>query len=249
MNRYTFRPVKQTFSVSVNHMNFKGDALLGTTLHSHRHEELHLLTAGAARYTVGTEQYVLRAGDLLYIPRQTLHELQPMQPQTRFYVIEGLLELGEQKLVHVPEAVLQQLIGAGQQAEARKDPSVLTPWILYLLGLLSPGAFTKVEERSDDGNTLLRYIATNYHRDITLADAAGEANLSQRQAQRLIRSYTNRTFLQELTLQRMTVAAHLMDHTELPLEEIAQYVGYQSYSGFWKAWQKYRKDTGQKPDR
>lgn len=45
----------------------------------------------------------------------------------------------------------------------------------------------------------------------------------------------------------MLVAAHLMDRTDMSMEAIAQYVGYQSYSGFWKAWQKCRKDAGHEP--
>ena len=53
-----------------------------------------------------------------------------------------------------------------------------------------------------------------------------------------------RVHVQELTLQRMTVAAHLVTHTQMSMEEIAQYVGYQSYSGFWKAWRRFKNKEG-----
>ena len=33
----------------------------------------------------------------------------------------------------------------------------------------------------------------------------------------------------------MEMATYLQEHTALSLTEIARYVGYQSYAGFWKA--------------
>lgn len=229
--------------MEVSHFLLDGE-LTGTALHAHARAEIHLITRGEADYTVDTQLYRLQTGDMLYIPKKTLHASVPRQPQTQFYVINATLDIGETRLVHLSPAVLALLAEAGRDAETAEDPERMTPWFLYLLGLLHPTGFVRVEERSNDIAALMKFISVNYHRNITLADAARAANLSQRQAQRLIKRETARTFLQELTLQRMTVAAHLVAHTQMSMEEIAQYVGYQSYSGFWKVWRRFKNKEG-----
>lgn len=231
--------------MEVGHFLLDGE-LTGTALHAHARAEIHLITRGEADYTVDTQIYRLRAGDMLYIPKKVLHASVPRQPETQFYVITAIADISEPRLVHLSQTVLALLEEAGREAEAAADPERMAPWFLYILGLLHPKGFTRVEESSDDIATLMKFISVNYHRDITLADAAGAANLSQRQAQRLIKRETSRTFLQELTLQRMTVAAHLVAHTRMSMEEIARYVGYQSYSGFWKAWRRFKNEAGAK---
>lgn len=241
MKRYLYKATRQTFGIGVGSFSFQGGELLGTSLHSHRYEELHLLTSGTAEYTVGAQQFVLHAGDLIYIPRHVCHSLQPAAPNTCFYVFDGTVELDGVRMVRIPPAVLEELCRTGKLAQQQEDPSLLSPWVMYLLGLLNPQAFVRVEERSDDAVVLMQFIAENYHRDITLADAAKAANISQRQAQRLFKLTHDRTFLQELTAQRMAVATYLRRHTDMPLEDISGYVGYQSYSGFWKAWRNYKK--------
>ena len=135
------------------------------------------------------------------------------------------------------------MLEAAQQAELQQEPSLLSPWLMYLMNLLQPDIFCKAEERRDDIGVILSFIHENYNRDISLADVAAATDLSQRQVQRLIRQETNKTFLQQLTHQRLKIAALLMDHSDMALEEIAAYVGYQSYSGFWKVWQKYKNET------
>ena len=49
-----------------------------------------------------------------------------------------------------------------------------------------------------------------------------------------------RSFRGALTVTRMQVAERLINISAMPLTEVAQYVGYRSYAGFWKAYQKYK---------
>ena len=241
MKRYVFKAVKRGYSVGVGGFAVDGMDLAKAQLHAHSREEIHLLVKGEAAYQVGAQKIQMRRGDLLFIPRHTLHMLYATQPGTRFYVLDGTVDIDSVQKAHVPEAVLEAIIQTGREAENQEAAERMIPWFAYLLTLLKPDAFMRVEARSDGVSALLRYISENYQRDITLADAAQAAKISQRQAQRLIKRETGLTFLEELTRQRMDVAGYLMDRAGMPLEEIAQYVGYQSYSGFWKAWQRHKK--------
>lgn len=64
-------------------------------------------------------------------------------------------------------------------------------------------------------------------------------NLSPRQAGRTVLALTNSN-LQELILeQRMSVAYETIRHSTLPLNQIAEMIGYSTYSGFYTAFCKY----------
>ena len=71
-----------------------------------------------------------------------------------------------------------------------------------------------------------------------LSDLAAELFLSEKQCGRVLRAVTGRNFRQELTRYRMDAALELQKQGELSLAEIAERVGYRSYSGFWKAFHK-----------
>ena len=86
---------------------------------------------------------------------------------------------------------------------------------------------------------LLRYLDSNYNENITLASLAKIVGLSPKQVQRIIQNETGNTFLEELTARRMQAARYLEENTDMSATEIAHYVGYNSYSGYWKARKNY----------
>lgn len=64
-------------------------------------------------------------------------------------------------------------------------------------------------------------------------------NLSPRQASRSVKTLTNSN-LQELILkQRMCIAYETINYTTLPLNQIADMIGYSTYSGFYTAFCNY----------
>jgi transcriptional regulator GlxA family with amidase domain len=63
----------------------------------------------------------------------------------------------------------------------------------------------------------------------------------------VLRKYTGQTFGENLLRQRMTVAENLMETTGLSLRAISEYVGYESYGGFWKAYKRFKERAGEAP--
>ena len=47
--------------------------------HSHRHEQVSIVIQGVLKLTVGSDVYVLRAGDALYIPPNTIHSAEALE--------------------------------------------------------------------------------------------------------------------------------------------------------------------------
>ena len=113
---------------------------------------------------------------------------------------------------------------------------------MFALWFLSELCFDmplSISENTDYAYLIFEYLSVHYNQDITVSSIAKELNFSTKQVQRIIKGETGNTFLSELTAHRMMIADYLMKSTEMSLKEIAEHIGYKSYSGFWKAWQKY----------
>lgn len=92
--------------------------------------------------------------------------------------------------------------------------------------------------------TISEFFSMRYSEDITIDTLANILCLSQKQTQRLVIKHTGNTFKNELIATRMSVAKHMIDVKKMSLKEVAEYVGYKSYSGFWKAYVEF---FGEKP--
>ena len=71
--------------------------------------------------------------------------------------------------------------------------------------------------------------------------------MSEKQASRLIKKHMGATFSDVLSDYRLQAANRLLFGTpEMSLTEVAEFVGYRSYSGFWKAFKRYNKQQDQR---
>ena len=98
-----------------------------------------------------------------------------------------------------------------------------------------PVAVDKIE---DYAFIIEEFLKVNYARDVKLSDLAAELNLSETHTERLVKKYTGNTFRQELAEIRIKMAQMLLSSTDMTMAEISEYVGYNSYSGFYKAYKK-----------
>lgn len=89
------------------------------------------------------------------------------------------------------------------------------------------------------------YIYNRYADPVGIAELAKELCLSERQTRNLIRREFGSGYQKLIVAQRMAIADMLVQKTAQPLEQIAQQVGYQSYSGFYMAYVQY---YGKSPD-
>ena len=112
--------------------------------------------------------------------------------------------------------------------------------MFFVLSELTAKNIFKLYPVKDYTLQIREFFSLNYHRNIRLSDLAAELFLSTMQTQRVVKKYTGRTFGENLLQQRMTVAENLMQTTDMSMAEIAEYVGYNSYCGFWKAYKKFQ---------
>ncbi len=210
-----------------------------TPPHNHRQGELHVLLSGSADYTIDNNNCALKAGDYIYIPPKVYHSSKPLDPDTTFVTFS--LRGGPKQVSYckLPKALLEGMFSACTESKAVDSLQPLMPYFHILLGeLLWPGG-PVIRENQDYEGMILRYLDTHYNRDTTLASLAQYVGISPKQVQRIVQKETGRTFLEELTARRMRAARYLEENTTMSAAEIAHYVGYNSYSGYWKARKNY----------
>lgn len=90
----------------------------------------------------------------------------------------------------------------------------------------------------------VRFIAENYHNDITLEDIAATVHLSSSHVSRLMREHLGMSFVYLLTRTRIEQAIRLMTDSGAPLYWVARQVGYKSPTYFSRV---FRRTTGCSP--
>lgn len=83
------------------------------------------------------------------------------------------------------------------------------------------------------------YIAAHYGENLTVADIARYAQLSEGHLSHIFKQETGRTVIGYLTEYRMFMAKELLEDSRSRISEVAKKVGYQNLSNFSSAFKKY----------
>ncbi len=216
--------------------------LTDTALHNHRYTEIHILVEGSAKYTVGGKEYLLQAGDALCIPGKLLHASTSVDSCARYFAFSVRVSAKNVAVRALSPNVLAGLKEAIKDSTQKESLDALIPYFYMLCKDLLCLSSPAIKENRDYPNLIFKYLDDHYTQDISLPILAEKIGLSPRQIQRIVQQETGNTFLEELTDRRMKTAEYLMNHSDMSAAEIAQYVGYNSYSGFWKARKHYKKE-------
>lgn len=125
-------------------------------------------------------------------------------------------------------------------ASAEMRQSLMCQMYITVLRLLRVEAAEKSQSGGTDSREI-RYkqiedfLCARYNQPVTTEDLAGEMGLSRRQTDRIVADIYGMTFREKLVDLRMTQALHFLTTTDLPVETIAEQIGYRSLSGFFTA--------------
>ena len=232
--------VKSIYADKISEMK-----MVFTLLHRHRYAEIHMVTSGSAIYTVENAEYHLQAGTALLIPSKVFHSLSPDTEDTRMIAFQIDDECSEVRLAKLSESILNGFIEQLGNSEA-EDIERAVPYIYWVMSELLSHTPLAVKRNEDYLYLIFEYMSLHYNEDIKLCHLSDKLHLSEKHIQRIIKQGTGNTFLKELTAHRMKIAEYLSKTTEMSMNDISEYVGYRSYSGFWKAWQKYKQENENK---
>jgi len=207
-------------------------------IHMHNYAEIHVITDGSMMFEAGDQRKNVESNSALIVPPLCFHGCITMEKTARHSAFQIDLPCEKFAVQKISADVLDtffQLIG---KTAAESDYSDLA---VYLSFLAVPFCRTEpiyAQRISDYGFLIHEFFVHHYNEDMHLSDLAEELHLSERQTERLVQEHTGRTFREELTRIRLMMADRLLKTTDLSLTEIARYVGYRSYAGFWKAYKK-----------
>lgn len=209
-------------------------------LHRHTYGEIHAVSGGAARFLIGTDTYDFREGDLFAVPPGVFHMCLFADPGVIHTAFQTDAELPGFTRCHVSSALLNEFLSELRTFCPQTGGPRICAFLCFLCGELCPQSIVPLQESTDQAFLIHEFFSHNYRREATLSELAGQLHFSEKHTARLVLKHTGLTFTQALTAQRMTIARHLAATTDMSLGEIARYVGYQSYSGFWKVYSKNR---------
>ena len=84
----------------------------------------------------------------------------------------------------------------------------------------------------------LAYLSMNFHRDITPQKTANYLQISETHLERIFKKTLQKTFMQKLNEIRVANATHLLNFSNLPIQAIAESVGYHSLQAFFANFKK-----------
>ena len=87
-------------------------------------------------------------------------------------------------------------------------------------------------------SAILEYINEHFGEDITIQGLSKQFNLNSNYISQLFRKELDKTFTEHLTGLRMNRASELLRTTSIPINDIADQVGYQDYFYFSKMFKK-----------
>ncbi|WP_294757322.1 AraC family transcriptional regulator [uncultured Lactobacillus sp.] len=96
----------------------------------------------------------------------------------------------------------------------------------------------EIRKQKNNLLSLLLYIEKNYEK-ITLQEMANYFGFNPNYLSDFLKKHTGKTFIQLVHLQRVNVAAEYLSYTVAPIDRIANKVGYENPSYFYKIFKKY----------
>ena len=206
--------------------------------HKHAHTEIHVICKGCVRFALTDRTICIEGPKMILIPGDTYHAVtaESGAMSSAFQINYAVPQLGTAEL---NEGVAHAFAEEVDRGTRSNDDSRIQAYITLLCQLCLPLPAVTAAPIGDSQFLIHEFFTQNYAAEVHLSDLAQILNLSQRQTERLVVQYTGNSFARELAAKRVTMARFLQSTTAMTMSEIARYVGYRSYSGFWKAVKKY----------
>ncbi|MBE6643635.1 MAG: helix-turn-helix transcriptional regulator [Ruminococcaceae bacterium] len=207
-------------------------------IHKHYYTEIHIVTDGEINYSLDKKSFTVGNGEILAIPPNKLHSCCSFTEGAKH--CSFLVDAPLKKIVRspMPPETVKLFFKEINKTETNGNYATVASFLSLIYNMIFDSEKVSVERIVDYSFIIEEYLKINYARDIKLSDLASELNLSEKHTERLVKKYTGNTFKQELANIRIKTAQMLIASTNMTMTEISEYVGYNSYSGFYKAYKK-----------
>jgi len=207
--------------------------------HVHNYAEIHLFVGGESSFIIDEKNFPVYSGTMLSVPKNTYH-IPIISEETLHCAFQIDLPINEFKSFDISTSLAKEFLKEIEEIEISEDHSRIASYISFFASYFIKARKLHASRSTDYGFIIDSFFGLNYNKPIHLTDLADELHISVKQTERLVVLHTGSTFNTVLTNNRVRAAEHLMKTTSLSITEIANLVGYESHSGFWKAYKRYK---------
>ncbi len=209
-----------------------------TSLHKHNYTEIHILGEGKAEFLIDNQPLTVNGPAILTIPAPLMHCCTYQDENLLHTAFQTDCQAEELKTYPVEIGIVKAFFEEIRQCQITGNYSTVALYIPLFCNRYHKEHLA-VSEIKDYNFLISEFFILHYDKDVYLSDLAAQLHISERHAERLVLQYTGHSFRDELVAVRVRIAKQLMQAEDASLEQIAKYVGYRSYSGFWKAMKRY----------
>ena len=233
-------PVGNTMQSAFMQYGFYNQSVNRQVVHTHSYTEIHAFI-GKVTFYIDDVANTLDGANILLIPKQTYHTY--VQDESAVHAAFQVQFNSEFKVKEVPESILREFFKGIAESRDTGDYAKVIPYMSFFCSYFFKSDEPIIARNVTDYAFLINeFFSLKCIYDVKLSDLAGDLCVSEKQAHRLVIKHTGKNFSEELTSRRMIAADHLIKGGRLSLTEVAETVGYQTYSGFWKAYKKFKEN-------
>lgn len=272
--RYIYAIIEENYEFQVNIMNkvlelsrtkHKSPLPQSTDLFGHVHNdyEVYFLLSGEVQYFIKSSAFVLKAGDLVVIPKNIIHKtvysLNQSYERLLINFTEDILSAKDRYLlseltplhITIPSNLKKKIqevffkIEEEYNSDSLGKQSLLSSYITELLVLINRYHSSYKDQQSvcnhstEIINTCAKYISEHCHSDITLSFIAKMAAMSESYFSREFKKNTGFGFNEYLIMNRLINAQKLLSTTSLPITYVATKCGFNDSNYFASVFKKH----------
>ena len=228
--------------------------------HQHSAAEVLLVLEGTVEYQVENETYLVRKGEILFVPPEKMHGLSMGENSSRLLFLfepEALLEMRDLKRLQ-PHYERVFHLRDGSEAQTRIRQILMHIWEVYqpqdmmwntlcfsdllrIYAILGQKFFAGIYSQRRRENPVMdrqvissaiNYIDAHYREEISLDDVADFVGFSRFYFSRSFKQQTGFSFRDYVTQRRVQIAMELLINTSKPMSQVAQESGFGSVATF-----------------
>lgn len=223
---------------------------------------LHILFEGYSFFHIANQDYFLKKGDAFLITAGEAHSYRNTQNSGLGLLWIELSGNGCKELlnyfsinnIHTIDSlhtkkIAEQLLKILEYVKDHKNPSpyelsaMQYTLIMYLIEAVSTFPRRQI---SPVITTALEYMGKNFTQNIQICELAESLHISNTYLTSQFRKYLGASPYQYITMKRIEYACYLLDHTELPCQEIAEKTGFYDAAHFHRIFLKTLKTSPSK---
>ena len=208
---------------------------LVNNIHNHNFTEVHLIMGDEIVFDIEGVARVINGAAMLVIPKRCFHVCTSHTTDVKRTAFQISLEVDKVQIIPISEQILLDFLHEIAICRNNSDYTRVAAYIALFCSSFLKGDAVTLNEMRDYGFLIHEFLSLNYSRDVQLSDLADHLHLCERQAERLVVKTVGKPFRRALAEMRINIAKMLMRNTNMSRTQIASYVGYNSYAGFWKA--------------